>query len=84
MIPTVWMAAGDLQPVGRSPAIGNVAEFDDPRGLGVLEYGPGLRLGFHCTAITDGSRAIEVGRPVLFVVRPGHGGRLEAREVVKR
>ena len=38
----------------------------------------------HCTALSDGSRAVEVGRPVEFVVRPGHGGRLEARELVKR
>ena len=78
---TVWMAAGDLQPVGRSPSIGNVAEFDDPRGLGSLEYGPGLRLGFHCTAITDGTRQIEVGTVVAFTVAAGRLGRLEARSV---
>jgi hypothetical protein len=81
MMATVWMAAGDLQPVGRSPSIGNVAEFDDPRGLGTLEYGPGLRLGFHCTAITDGTRQIEVGTVVAFTVGAGRLGRLEARSV---
>jgi hypothetical protein len=44
----------------------------------------GATFDFHCAAITDGTRAIEVGRPVLFIVRPGHRGRLEARQLVKR
>ena len=34
---------------------------------------------FHCTAITDGSRRIEVGAVVAFVVAAGRLGRLEAR-----
>ena len=68
----------DTQPVGHSPLIGEVVEFDEPRGLGVLGDGAGNRLGFHCTAIEGGSRSIEVGTVVTFTVRAGRLGRLEA------
>src|SRR5580704_17175266 len=78
---TVWTGLHDLPPVGGSPLIGEVAEFDDDRGLGVVEHGPGRRLPFHCTAITDGSRHIEAGTVVAFVVTAGRIGRLEARSV---
>jgi cold shock CspA family protein len=80
---TSAMAIGfnDLVPVGGSPSIGNVAEFDEPRGLGVIEYGPGRHLPFHCTAITDGSRQIAPGTVVAFNVGAGRLGRLEARSV---
>jgi cold shock CspA family protein len=62
---------------------GVVSEFDDPRGLGVVREKHGRTFRFHCTAISDGSRSVEVGEPVSFVVRPGHLGLLEAREVTK-
>ena len=78
---TVWTGLHDLPPAGGSPLIGEVAEFDDDRGLGVVEHGPGRRLPFHCTAITDGSRHIEAGTVVAFVVTAGRLGRLEARSV---
>ena len=81
MSPPVWTGPVDLIPVGRAPLVGDVVEFDDPRGLGVVEYGPGRRVGFHCTAITDGSRTIAVGTVVAFVVTAGRLGRLEARYV---
>jgi len=68
-------------PVGHVPLVGDVVEFDEPRGLGVVEYGPGRRVGFHCTAITDGSRQIAVGTVVAVVVSAGRLGRLEARSV---
>ena len=55
---------------GRSPLVGDVVEFDEPRGLGMVEYGPGRRLPFHCTAITDGSRRIAVGTVVAFGSAP--------------
>jgi cold shock CspA family protein len=58
-----------------------VAEFDEPRGLGVVEYGSGHRLRFHCTAITDGSRRIDVGAVVAFEVSAGRLGQLEASSV---
>ncbi len=71
----------DLVPVGHAPLVGDVVEFDEPRGLGTIEYGPGERLPFHCTAITDGSRQIAVGTVAAFVVAAGRLGHLEARSV---
>jgi cold shock CspA family protein len=61
-----------------------VAAFEVDRGLGVVTDTDGVSFDFHCTAITDGTRSIEVGTAVSFVVRPGRRGRLEAREVEKR
>ena len=63
MTSALAIEANDLVPVGGAPSIGNVAEFDEPRGLGVIEYGPGRHLPFHCTAITDGSRQISASGP---------------------
>jgi cold shock CspA family protein len=68
---TLWNRAAALVPAGRTPLVGDVAEFDDPRGLGVIEYGTGHRIEFHCTAITDGSRRIDVGTVVAFEVVAG-------------
>lgn len=76
-----WEDAFEREPVGGPPLVGDVVEFDDDVGVGVIELGPGRRVDFHCTAITDGSRRIEVGRVVAVVIRPGHLGRLEARSV---
>jgi cold shock CspA family protein len=59
-----------------------VAAFDDDRGLGVVQGDDGQRYRFHCTAVADGSRHIDVGRRVAFAVAAGHGGRYEARAVV--
>jgi len=74
----------DGWPTRRDARIGTVTSFEDDRGLGTVADEDGATFDFHCTAITDGSRAVEVGRPVLFIVAPGHRGRLEARRVVKR
>mgnify|MGYP000504076031 CR=1 FL=1 len=57
---------------------GTVAEFDDPRGLGTVTADDGTAYPFHCTAIADGSRTIEVGVVVEFDVVPGRMGRWEA------
>jgi cold shock CspA family protein len=57
---------------------GTVTEFDDPRGLGVVTADDGTRFPFHCTAIADGTRTIEVGTVVEFEVVPGRMGRWEA------
>jgi cold shock CspA family protein len=46
---------------------GIVVEFDEHVGLGVLESGD-VRYPFHCTQIADGSRTIDVGSAVTFVV----------------
>jgi cold shock CspA family protein len=65
----------------RSGASGRVVEFDDVRGLGVIETSGGERYGFHCTAIADGTRTIAVGTPVRFDVVAGHLGLWEAASI---
>jgi cold shock CspA family protein len=57
---------------------GTVAEFDDPRGLGTVVAEDGTAYPFHCTAITDGTRTIDVGAAVEFDVVAGRMGRWEA------
>ncbi len=62
--------------------IGVVADFDEAAGLGtVASHGSGRTWMFHCTTIADGSRSIEAGTEVAFVVRAGGPGRWEAFEV---
>ena len=60
---------------------GRVTSFDDPRGLGELTADDGTVYPFHCTAIADGSRTIEVGVEVRFEVVPGPMGRWEAGRI---
>ncbi|HKH05764.1 MAG TPA: cold shock domain-containing protein [Acidimicrobiales bacterium] len=60
---------------------GAVEDFDDPRGLGTIRDDDGDELPFHCTAIADGTRTIEVGRRVTFAVVAGRRGRWEATDV---
>lgn len=60
---------------------GTVVAFGAHRGLGTVRDGRGREWPFHCTAIADGSRAIEVGVAVVFVPAPGHLGRMEATQV---
>jgi cold shock CspA family protein len=63
--------------------LGEVVEFDDPRGLGeVRDAGSGERFPFHCTEIADGTRRVVVGTAVAFVLRTGRLGP-EARSLVK-
>jgi hypothetical protein len=59
---------------------GRITEFDEARGLGVLDAG-GVRYPFHCTALVDGTRTIEVGTEVTFGLRPGGMGRWEATAI---
>lgn len=58
---------------------GRVTEFDERRGLGVVESG-GRSYPFHCTQIADGTRTIEVGTEVAFQVE-GVLGRWEAHRL---
>lgn len=58
---------------------GTVSSFDEYKGYGTVTDTHGSELPFHCTAIADGSRVIEVGRRVEFEVVPGRGGRWEAK-----
>jgi len=60
------------------PVVGRVVSFDEARGLGEIEAEAGWTLGFHCTAITDGTRAISPGTAVAFTARIGTLGRDEA------
>ena len=60
---------------------GVITEFDDPRGLGTVTAEDGTTYPFHCTAITDGTRTIEVGAAVEFDVVPGRMGRWEAAQL---
>jgi cold shock CspA family protein len=66
-----------------TPGTGVVAEFDEPRGLGVIRGDEGADVPFHCTAIADGSRTVETGRRVRFDVVPGLLGRWEASSIEK-
>ena len=60
---------------------GTVSAFDQRRGLGSVGEPDGTAWSFHATAISDGSRRIDVGTPVWVTLGPGHGGRYEARSV---
>ena len=60
---------------------GHVDAFDDARGIGTVGGDDGEAYPFHCTAIDDGTRTIEVGTRVVFTLRAGHLGRVEARTV---
>ncbi len=62
-------------------ASGTVTDFDEAVGLGVIKDDDGVRLTFHCTAIADGTRTIEVGAAVTFKLAAGPMGRWEARSI---
>ena len=63
---------------------GSVAEFDGGKGFGTVRGDDGQDYFFHCTAIADGTRSIEVGTAVEFDVVAGHLGRYEAAGVNPR
>ncbi len=69
-------------PARHRPLLGRVSAFDVDRALGTVVTDDGCELGFHATAIADGTRTIEAGMRVAFVVEAGHRGRLEARGLV--
>ena len=64
-----------------APAAASVVSFDDPRGLGVVRSDDGVEHPFHCTAIADGTRTIEVGTVVTYRVAAGRLGRWEASDM---
>jgi len=63
--------------------LGTVTTFDEPRGLGTIDA-DGTSYPFHCTALVDGSRTVDVGAAVAFEVRPAGMGRWEATEILKQ
>ena len=58
---------------------GHITAFDARRGWGKVTDSSGSEFEFHATAIADGSRLIDVGTEVAFLVSPRHRGRYEAR-----
>ena len=62
--------------------LGEVVAFDEAVGLGTVRADDGTVLPFHCTAIADGTRTIEVGTRVVFDVAAGGRGRWEASSLV--
>jgi hypothetical protein len=50
----------------------------------VVTADDGTPFAFHCTRLADGSREIEIGVPVEFVVIPGGLGRWEAGVITRR
>jgi cold shock CspA family protein len=62
---------------------GVVAAFDEPRGLGTI-VADGTSYPFHCTALLDGSRTVDVDARVTFEVRAAGMGRWEATGIEKR
>jgi cold shock CspA family protein len=65
----------------RHPRFGTVRVFDAGRGLGLVASTEGATFGFHSTAISDGSRRIDVGERVTFSVAAAPGGCFEAAAV---
>jgi cold shock CspA family protein len=64
---------------------GTVVSFDDAKGFGTVREDPTAEEHFfHCTAIADGTRTIEVGTVVSFDVVPGRNGQWEARAIKPR
>lgn len=63
-------------------ATGEVATFDDPKGYGTVRAADdGREYFFHCTAVADGTRSIEVGTVVEFEIVPGRRGEWEAADL---
>ena len=60
---------------------GEVVGFDAHSGLGDIRDSIGEVWPFHCLSIKDGSRAIDIGAKVEFVVR-FHVARQEAFEII--
>lgn len=62
-------------------ALGSVTTFDDPAGYGTITEDGGPERFFHCSAVADGTRHVEVGARVRFEVVPGRMGRWEATDI---
>jgi hypothetical protein len=62
---------------------GVVTAFDERRGLGTVDAN-GVPYPFHCTALLDGSRTVEVDTVVTFEVRAAGMGRWEATRIRSR
>jgi len=63
---------------------GTVAGVDAATGWGRVAAASGVEYPFHCTAVADGTRAVEVGTPVVFWLATGHRGVWEAAGITPR
>lgn len=54
-------------------SFGTVVTFDESRGLGVVRSDDGEEYPFHAVEIVGGSRSIDIGRRVGFVLLPRFG-----------
>jgi CspA family cold shock protein len=61
--------------------IGDVVDFDEAAGYGTVRGADGIEHFFHCTAIADGTRWIDVGARVQYEVVAGRLGRWEAADL---
>ena len=64
-----------------NPRPATVESFDRATGRGVVRCDDGTELGFHATAVSDGSRDIGVGARVLVGAVRAHAGTTEAGPV---
>lgn len=64
-------------------AVGVVATFDDHAGFGAVRDVQGSEWSFHCVAIADGTRTVDIGAPVVYRLVPGGRGQWEATDLVK-
>lgn len=71
------MATAPMFGIGR----GKVVSFDDFAGWGTLVEADGSERFFHCTQIADGTRTIELGATVTFVLAPVGIGTWEATDL---
>lgn len=60
---------------------GSVIDFSPTRGLGEVQLDDGTVLGFHATAIADGTRDIPLGTRVLVTEGSTHRGLRQAIEI---
>lgn len=60
-----------------------MSSFDEARGLGVVMSDDGTCHPFHCAALADGTRTVDVGARVRFRVVAGRLGRWEAWGIEK-
>jgi cold shock CspA family protein len=63
--------------------VGEVVVFDEAAGFGTIRGDDGREHFFHCTAISDGTRTIDVGARVSFEVVAGRRGVWEAAHVAR-
>ena len=64
------------------PQRGEVIAYDEAAGYGTIRGVDGREWWFHCTAIADGSRQIDVGAVGTFTLVAGRFGRWEAMGIV--